>query len=96
MVKQANIIAINETGKKAIEMHIESSKKLKFTQRMVVRQMGYVQTVTNEDPFTLEVQINNRQYQEMLKPDDFCRKIIEALKENGAENLKDYKIDIIE
>lgn len=88
------ITAKTEIGKKAIEQHIEDSKKAKAFVKAQWKFAGFDQMVTNENPKTLTVLLKNRK----LLKDHFIMaikgEIQDGLLQNGATWETDYSMDV--
>lgn len=91
-MKNFYIIALNETGTKALEQHIAESMKEPRRNKLMFKLMGYTQKVINLDPYTIEIEINNKRLAQFLEPRDFARKVVETMTKNGAKEEIDYII----
>lgn len=94
-MKEIKIISITEKGSKAINQHIEETKKLKLVHKLMYKKLGHRQYISNENPLTLSFQITNPYLQTMLKKNQVLSEINKALKKNGAIKNIDYKIEVL-
>ena len=81
-----------ENGDKALLKGIEDDKKESLKNKIVFKTMGFVKTFNENKPYTLTIEVKNKQYQQIVKAKDFETMLIERMKENGAENITDYEI----
>lgn len=89
-----DIVALSDKGIAAVKQHIKESMKVNFMQKQVLKQIGYSQIVSCEEPFTLECNIRNKALARMLKVEDMISKVDEALELNGAKKDLDYKVEV--
>jgi hypothetical protein len=93
-LKRVTIIAKTQAGKEAIEKHIEESFKVGKIKKTMFKMMGFSQETITQNPLTLKIELSNKHYQALIKPEHFILPIIDALKENGAIKNKDYTIKV--
>ena len=91
-MKSLKIICKTDAGKKAVQQHMSEFhkariKKLAF--KKLVRQ-----EVTSDNPYTFEITITNATYAGLVKPKHFKEEIVEVMLKNGAEEDKDYSIEV--
>ena len=94
MEKKIKIQAITNKGKKALEQHIEETKKLGFKQKLIFKAAGYSQAVICHNPVIIQLTINNKHAEKDKFMDLIIDEITTALEENGAIKEKDYKVTI--
>jgi len=90
---EIKIIPNNDIGETAINIHMESSNKLNFRERLIFKTSGYKQTVYPDKSLVLEIKnslVNNPAFLDLIK-----QQIINALKSNGAELDIDYKMEVV-
>jgi ABC-type proline/glycine betaine transport system substrate-binding protein len=88
------IQAKTNKGKKALEQHNKETAKIGIQQKLIFKAAGYSQKIINTNPVILELTIRNNQIQKPLFLQLMIETIGEALKENGAEKDKDYRIEV--
>lgn len=86
------IISKTYIGKNALEIHIRESRKIGFTQKTMLKQLGISQNIISNDPFTLSVNIKNKRLSQLINPDHILREIKDVMKKNGAEENIDYEV----
>lgn len=89
----AIITAITEKGKSALKKAYEEGESMRRSHRIKFKMLGFVQSITNQEPYTLKIEIKNRYFQQALQTEQFSFQIKDTLKQNGAEE-SDYKIEV--
>jgi len=91
---EIRIKSLTSIGVAALKQHIKETKKIKLRDRLIFKTAGYKQEIiSEEDPVEILLNCNNRyvKYNPMYLPMLLCE-IERALKDNGADKDKDYKI----
>ena len=87
------IKALTEAGNKAIRVHYEESKKIPLAHRLVMKRLGFKQDIVEGTTYiSLKLEVRNSQLMALMNVDDFKKKIVDALKDNGAVLDQDYFI----
>lgn len=94
-MKEIKIIAKSKTGEEALDTHIKESLKTRLDKKLIMKQLGIVQSVICKDPLTLLVEFRNKRLQKIVQPNHIALEIKEALQKNGAYETKDYEIEVI-
>lgn len=92
-MKSVKIIAVNNKGKMALEHHVFESLKASKKNKLMFKMLGYSQEVISDNPYTLELSLRQKTFQVLVKCEDICKKIEEALNENGAIRGRDYILE---
>lgn len=95
-MKEVKIICLTDIGKRALEIHLKESIKLRWDQKQMFKLLGFSQNVTNQDPFTLSLVLTNRRLSSQIQPDHFTGIIKTCLETNGAKEDIDYKFEVLQ
>ncbi len=93
-MKGIKLIAISKKGKEALQHHIKDSVKLPWNQRVMFKQLGWSQIVTQEDPFTVEISLSNKRVRAIVKAEHITAEIQSVLKSQGALIDTDYTMEV--
>lgn len=94
MMRTVTVISSSEVGRLAIEKHVGECLKAKFGQKLMMKQLGIQQTVTVQDPMTLELFFKNKRLASVMKPEHVVNEVKAAMLLNGATEGIDYKIEV--
>jgi len=93
-MKIIKLTAKTKKGNEALKIHIAESKKLSFNEKLVFKTAGFKQEVISEEPYTLQLTINNRHTENPLYIELLSGQIRASLKKNKA-GKQDYNIEVL-
>jgi len=91
-MEQIKLIAETQKGEEAIKKHIREKNKLPFAQKRLFYTF-YRDTIISEKPFIYALEIKAKVLKNQ-SPESFLKTIRDTMKENEAEEGKDYKIEV--
>lgn len=95
-MREIKITALTEKGKEAIKGHLEESAKLKWHERMMFKNLGYVQEVISKEPFIFVLELRKKIYQQLVRGSDMATQLANTLHENGATKDIDYTMEVVD